>query len=186
MNGVLTKETEIGEVLKVAFRQEDNKVFVIVKNYTEMTKRTIEIAYWQKFVTAVNHFNDVLNIVPQKKINSFDKKKWEREYYQKNKEKIAKRMAKYYQKNKERISGRNIQWQKDNPEKVNKNRRESSRRYYEKYPEKVKAANKRYQEAHPEYRKEYCEKHRAEVNEYSKEWNKRKRKKLAMLAYQNK
>jgi len=185
MERILLKETEVSEILKVAFKQEDNEIFFTIKDYAAITEHAIELNCWNEFVIAVNRANNVLNM-EQEKVNMrnmFDEKKWCKEYYQENKEKILKRMAKYYQKNREKIIKHNIQWQKDNPEKMKKHRRESSRRYYEKYPEKVKAANKRWQEAHPEYRQQWCEKHRAEKNKYSREWEMRKRKKLAMMSY---
>ncbi len=185
MNGILLKETEVSEILKVAFKQEEEEILFTIKDYAATTEHAIELSCWNEFVIAVNRANNVLNMEQEKAnmLKMFDKNKWSRKYYQKNKEIIKERMAKYYQEKKERIKKHNIQWQKDNPEKVKKYRRESSRRYYEKYPEKVKKANRLYMEAHPEYRKQWREKHREEKNKYSREWMMRKRKQLAMMAY---
>ena len=188
MERILLSETELGELLKVDFKQKENKMILILKDYAAMTKKTIYISYWRNFVSAVNQVNEAvekfsaIHRIPKKK--SFDKKKWEKEYYQKNKKRIAERMAKYYRENKEAANERVTRWRKDNPERVKKSRNESAHRYYKKYTEKAKAANKRWQEAHPNYREEYREKNRAKVNKYSKEWEKQKRKKLAMMAFQ--
>lgn len=58
------------------------------------------------------------------------RRKREREYYQKNREKLLAKSKEYYQKNKERISERNKQYRRDNLEKVRKYEREKARRYY--------------------------------------------------------
>lgn len=186
MNGILLKETKVGGILRVAFKLKDNEILFIIKDYAEIKEHAMELNCWNDFVIAVNRANNVFHMEQEKANmrNMFDEKKWFKEYYQKNKEKIAEIKAKYYQENKERIKKRNIQWGKDNPEKVKRYRRESSRRYYEKYPEKVKAATKRWLEAHPEYRRQWREKNKAKVNEYSKEWERQKRKKLAIMSYQ--
>jgi len=185
MERILLKETEVSEILRVAFKQEDEEILFIIKDYAATTEHAIELSCWNEFVIAVNRANNVLNMEQEKAnmLKMFDKNKWSKKYYQKNKKIIKERMAKYYQENKERILKSVIQWRKDNPGRVRKDRRESSRRYYEKYPEKVKAATKRWLEAHPEYNKQWREKNRAKVNEYSKVWERQKRKKLAMMAY---
>lgn len=58
------------------------------------------------------------------------RRKREREYYQKNREKLLAKSKEYYQKNKERISERNKQYRRDNLEKVRKYEREKAKRYY--------------------------------------------------------
>lgn len=58
------------------------------------------------------------------------RRKKQREYYQKNREKLLAKSKDYYNKHKERISERNKQYRKDNLEKVRKYEREKARRYY--------------------------------------------------------
>lgn len=77
---------------------------------------------------------------------------YDKEYYQKNKEKLNKKSRERYkenleaerlrgrikhQNNKEKYNKRSKIWRKNNKEKVNK----KAKKYREKYPEKIKAHN---------------------------------------------
>ena len=68
----------------------------------------------------------------------------------------------YYQKNKERINKRNIDWNRKNPEK----KKLISRLYYLKYKQEINQKSKEWRKSHPERAKEY--KHQYDIQWYSK------------------
>ena len=93
----------------------------------------------------------------------FDKKEWQKQYYQKNKEYYGE-----YQK----------KWRKENREKRNKyqgkyqeNHPEYQREWKEKNPEYQKEYDKKYRQEHKEYFIEYLKKWRKE-NNYCSQWKK--------------
>ena len=91
-------------------------------------------------------------------LSAEEKKERNREYYEKNKEKIKEQRAEYYEKNKEKIAEYNKEYKKkyrENKEKIKEQRaeqlkinKERNRKYYEKNKEKrAEYAKKYYQTA---------------------------------------
>ena len=86
-----------------------------------------------------------------------EKKDYNKEYREKNKEKIAENKKKWCEANKEKIKKRREEYKEINKEVIS----EKNKEYREKNKEKIK-----------EYRKEYRKKNRDKINEYER--NKRK------------
>ena len=70
----------------------------------------------------------------------------QREYHQRNKEKIAAKKREYHQQNKEKIDAKNREYYQENKEKVAAKRRE----YYQQNKEKLAAYNREYNKANKE------------------------------------
>jgi hypothetical protein len=59
------------------------------------------------------------------------RRKKQREYYQKNREKLLAKSKEYYNEHRQEISERIKQYRRDNLEKVRKYEREKAKRYYD-------------------------------------------------------
>ena len=84
------------------------------------------------------------------------RKEYYKEYYLKNKEKIAKKNKKYYIDHKEKLAEQKKKWCKENPEKMKEHRK----RYYIKNRERILEYDKQWKEKNPEYIKEYQREYR--------------------------
>jgi len=91
------------------------------------------------------------------------------EYREKNKEKISEKNKEYFQKNKEKISEKNKEYREKNKETIS----EKSKEYYEKNKEKIIDKSKEYYEKNKEKRidksKEYFQKNKEKISEKNKE-----------------
>mgnify|MGYP006921388197 FL=1 len=89
------------------------------------------------------------------------KREYDKEYRNKNKEKIAKYQGEYWNKNKETISERFSVWYKQNFEKV----KAISKKWSLKNTDRVKKYQKEWQEQNKEYLSEYRKKYQKENRE---------------------
>ena len=97
-----------------------------------------------------------------------EKKDYNKEYREKNKEKIAENKKKWCEVNKEKIKKRREEYKEINKEVIS----EKNKEYREKNKEKIKEYREKNKEKIKEYRKEYRKKNRDKINEYER--NKRK------------
>ncbi len=97
-----------------------------------------------------------------------EKKDYNKEYREKNKEKIAENKKKWCEANKEKIKKRREEYKEINKEVIS----EKNKEYREKNKEKIKEYREKNKEKIKEYRKEYRKKNRDKINEYER--NKRK------------
>ena len=74
----------------------------------------------------------------------------QKEYYQKNREKLRANQKKYYQENKERILEQTKKYRQENGEKI----RDYEKEYREKNKEKMRAYKREYRRANPEKARE--------------------------------
>jgi hypothetical protein len=101
-------------------------------------------------------------------MNGMEKKDYNKEYREKNKEKIAENKKKWCEANKEKIKKRREEYKEINKEVIS----EKNKEYREKNKEKIKEYREKNKEKIKEYRKEYRKKNRDKINEYER--NKRK------------
>jgi hypothetical protein len=101
-------------------------------------------------------------------MNGMEKKDYNKEYREKNKEKIAENKKKWCEVNKEKIKKRREEYKEINKEVIS----EKNKEYREKNKEKIKEYREKNKEKIKEYRKEYRKKNRDKINEYER--NKRK------------
>ena len=102
-------------------------------------------------------------------------KEYQKEYREKNKDKISEYQKEYREKNKDKISeyyeknkDKRIEYQKEYVEK----NKDKIKEYYEKNKDKIKEYVEKNKDKIKEYQKEYYEKNKGEIKEYQKEWNK--------------
>lgn len=120
-----------------------------------------------------------------------DKKDYDREYYQKNKEKIREYNRKYYEKNAEKIKKQVNNYRIANLEKINikkkkyreKNKqkiKEHDKEYYENNKDKIVKKGKEYYENNIEHLKnksrKYSKNNREKINKRARKYYKKKRK----------
>ena len=137
--------------------------------------------YYSKGELELGHWNG-------KRINNKERKrKYDKEYVEKNKKKITKRDKDYREKNKEKLSHKkkeyykknkgqlniyNREWREKNKEKLSHKNKE----YYEKNKEQQKEKSRKYHEAHKnnttyqQNRKAYTEKNREKTKKRAKEY----------------
>lgn len=100
--------------------------------------------------------------------------KYNKEYYEKNKEKILRQQKEYKEKNKEKIAAYQREYRKNHKKKI----AEHNKKYRQKNKEQLKENYKRWREENPEKHKEstrkasrkYYEKNKAKALSYTKKW----------------
>jgi hypothetical protein len=105
------------------------------------------------------------------------RKEYQKEYQEKNKEKIKERKKAYYEKNKDHSLKKSKEWAQLNRVKINEDRKgkrsEETKKYYEDNKELISERQKEYRERNKEIikerKKEYCEKNKEKINTYYRE-----------------
>ena len=97
-----------------------NLSYCSIKMLKEIKNTQEERDYWE------SHY--INNVYPEcVNINRFQKrdvKKYRKEYYKKNRERIIQNVTKYKNKNKEKINARRREWYRNNKETVSKQRKQ--------------------------------------------------------------
>ena len=97
-------------------------------------------------------------------------KEQNKEYKQKNKEKIKEQNKEYYQKNKQKLK----EYKQKNKEKI----KEQNKKYKQKNKQKLKEYNKKWYQKNKEQNKEYYQKNKEQKKEYSTEYYKKNKEKI--------
>ena len=116
-------------------------------------------------------------------------RKLQKEYYKKNKEKIAEYRKTYYDENKEKALELQKIYREENKEKIAKRMKkyreenkekiaEYRKNYNEEHKEEIRENLKKYGEKNKERLKKYRQEHKEEIQEKKKEWYEKDKEKL--------
>jgi len=141
-------------------------IYQEIINMNDETFEDFEISKEIDIKTTKLSVYDVITLERKKKKNEYNKR-----YYEKNKEEIAKRAKEYYYKNKEERIAYNKKYYENNKEKISKQKREYQKEYRQR-PEVKKQRRKS--------DKRYREKNKEELSRKQKIWAKNNRDKLAL------
>ena len=105
-------------------------------------------------------------------------KEYQKQYYQKNKEKLKEKRKEYQkqyrEENKEKLKEYDKQYRETNKEQIKENKKEYNKKYREANKEKIKE----YYEANKEQRKQYRETNKEQIKEYMKKYREANKEKI--------
>jgi len=94
------------------------------------------------------------------------RRNYDKEYYQRNRNKILKRKKDYYIRNRERFRGDNKQYYENNRQRILEQKRQHRKNNHQRYLER----GRKYRLGHSEERKKYCKDHREQGLQSVRKW----------------
>lgn len=116
----------------------DNCKMILIKEYEVIDRRHLEVyeTLWIQKLKAINKVEPCAGILERERKKQYQKR-YGKQYYQENKQKINEKHRHHHHKNKEKLNGKKKQYYQENKEKINEKHRQNYQQIKEKRLEKI-------------------------------------------------